>query len=296
MKTPLPTPHVLSRRQMLTRTTHAAAALAVSARVAPLLAAPDQRGFKIGACDWNLGKTASPAALDVAKEIGLDGVQVSLGTAANRMHLRQPEIQRAYLEASRRTGVAIASLAIGELNNIPLKSDPVAAIWVHDSIAVLQALGVRLVLIAQFFKGELKDDKVGTDRTVELLKELAPRAEKAGVILALENYLSAEENLAILDRVGSPAVQVYYDVGNSTDKGYDIYKEIRLLKGKVCEFHAKDAGHMLGQGRVDFQKVRAAMDDIGYRGWIVIEAAAPKGLVPDYKAHLAFLRGVFPQT
>jgi len=51
---------------------------------------------------------------------------------------------------------------------------------------------------------------------------------------------------------------------------------------------------MLGQGRVDFKKVREAMDAIGYRGWIQIEAAAPHGLVPDYKAHLAFLKSVFP--
>ena len=76
------------------------------------------------------------------------------------------------------------------------------------------------------------------------------------MILGLENYLSAEENLDILERVKSSAVQVYYDVGNSTDKGYDIYKEIRMLKGNICEFHAKDADHMLGSGRIDFAKVR----------------------------------------
>ena len=98
----------------------------------------------------------------------------------------------------------------------------------------------------------------------------------------------------MVDRVKSSAVQVYYDVGNSTDKGYDIYQEIRLLKGKVCEFHAKDAAFMLGQGRVDFRKVREAMDEIGYRGWIQIEAAAPKDLVTDYQAHLKFLKSVFP--
>ena len=77
-----------------------------------------------------------------------------------------------------------------------------------------EALGVQVILVAQFFKGELKGDAAGTDRTVEILKQHAPRAEKEGVIFGLENYLSAEENLAILDRVGSPAVQVYYDVGN----------------------------------------------------------------------------------
>ena len=54
----------------------------------PLLAAPEQRRVKIGACDWSIGKMGSPAAFEVAKEIGLDGVQVSLGTASNNMRLR----------------------------------------------------------------------------------------------------------------------------------------------------------------------------------------------------------------
>ncbi len=296
MNSKLPMSKPLSRRQMIARTAQSAAALALSAPFAPLLAAPAQRGFKIGACDWNLGRTADPAAFEVAQEIGLDGVQVSLGSAANKMHLRQPRVQQAFLAASRKTGVAIASLAIGELNNIALKSEPVAAIWVLDSIEVVKALGAKVVLVAQFSKGELKDDKPGIDRTVSVLKELAPRAEKAGVILGIENYLSAEENLDILRRVGSPAVQVYYDVGNSTDKGYDIYKEIRMLKGQICEFHAKDGKDLLGQGRVDFKKVREAMDEIGYRGWIQIEAAAPHGLVPDYKTQRAFLKKIFPAT
>ncbi len=94
----------------------------------------------------------------------------------------------------------------------------------------------------------------------------------------------------------SRVVQVYYDVGNSTDKGYDIYQEIRLLKGNICEFHAKDAGHMLGKGRIDFAKVREAMDEIGYRGWIQIEAAAPNDLVSDYRSHADFLRKHFSSS
>lgn len=283
----------LSRRHLLTRATQAVTAAALSASLAPLLAEPERRSFKIGACDWSLRRT-DVGAFDVAKQIGLDGIQVSLGSAGNRMHLRQPAVQQSYREAARASGVAIASLAIGELNNIPLKGDPRAAIWLLDAIPVAAALGVQVILVAQFYKGELKGDKEGTDRTVDVLLELAPRAEKLGVILGIENYLSAEENLDILQRVKSPAVQVYYDVGNSTDKGYDIYQEIRLLKGKICEFHAKDAGHMLGQGRVDFRKVREAMDAIDYRGWIQIEAAAPKDLVTDYRAHLKFLKSVFP--
>jgi sugar phosphate isomerase/epimerase len=134
------------------------------------------------------------------------------------------------------------------------------------------------------------------DHLVKVLKDVAPKAEKAGVLLGIEDYLSAEDNIMILDRVASPAMKVYYDVGNSTDKGRDVTKEIRLLGSRICEFHAKDGGFMLGQGRIDFKAVRKAMDDIQYRGWIQIEAAAPHGLIPDYQAHRKFLKEIFPRV
>jgi L-ribulose-5-phosphate 3-epimerase len=282
-----------TRREMIRRAAGFGATLALGSAVGPLFAAPGGRGFKIGAPEWSLRKT-DPSCFDIAREIGLDGVQVDLGNLTNHLHLRQPAVQQAYIAAARRNGLEIASLALAELNSIPLKSNPLATIWLLDSLDVVRALGVRVILVAAFAKGELKGDKQGIDSTVEILKEVAPRAEKAGAILGLENYLSAPENLDIIQRVGSPAVQVYYDVGNSTDKGYDIYQEIRMLKGHICEFHAKDGSFMLGQGRIDFRRVRQAMDDIDYRGWIQIEAEAPHSLVEDYRADLKFLKGIFP--
>lgn len=283
----------LTRRSMMRKSVAAGAALALSRAFAPLLEGADNRGWKIGACEWSLGKS-DPSCMEVAREIGLDGVQVNLGNLGNHMWLRRPDVQQSYIEAARKAGVAIGGLALGELNSIPLKSDIRASVWLSDAVDVAKALGVRVILVAQFFKGDLKDDADGTTRTVEVLQEIAPKAERLGIILGLENYLSAEENLAILERVKSPAVLVYYDVGNSTDKGYDIYREIRMLKGKVCEFHFKDAGHMLGKGRVDFGKVREAVEEIGFTGWAQIEAAAPNGLVKDYQAHLKMLRPLFP--
>ena len=286
----------ISRRTLLGRTTRAAAFATVASRFEPLLAAPKSRWFKIGACDWNLGKMSDPAAFDVAREIGLDGVQVSLGTEANGMHLCKPEIQKAYREAMKRTGLGIGSIAIGECNRVPLKSDPRAARWLADSIGACKAMGVGVVMPACFGAGELEMSRTEEiDHLVQVLKDCSAKAQKQGVTIGLESYLSAEDNLKILDRVGSPALQVYYDVGNSTDKGRDIYKEIRMLGKRICEFHAKDGRHMLGQGRIDFKKVRKAMDDIGYSGWIQIEAVAPHGLVKDYRAHYQYLRSCFPE-
>jgi L-ribulose-5-phosphate 3-epimerase len=279
---------------MIRQSAAATAWLSLAANCAPLFAAPEKRRFGIGACDWSIGKMGDPAAFEVAKQIGLDGVQVSLGTAADDMRLRRPEVQRQYRDVVRAAGLEVASLAIGELNNIPYKSDPRTIQWVTDSIDVCKALGVRVVLLAFFSKNDLRDDPAGVDEVVRRLKAVAPKAEKAGVILGIESWLSADQHLEILERVGSKSVQVYYDVCNSNDRGYDIYKEIRKLGKRICEFHAKENGSLLGQGKVDFHKVRAALDDIDYRGWVQIEGAVPPGkpMLESYQANCTFLRGM----
>ncbi|MDY0169627.1 MAG: sugar phosphate isomerase/epimerase family protein [Thermoguttaceae bacterium] len=281
---------------MLRCTAGAAAATFISG-FEPLLAAPAARWFKIGACDWNLGRRGNPDSFLVAKEIGLDGVQISMGVLGGA-NTTDPEVRRQYREATEKTGLEIASLAIGEMNQVPLKSDPQAAEWLAQSIGVCKDLGLDIVMPACFAKGDLDmSNTAEIDHLVGVLRDVAPSAEKAGVVIGLENYLSAADNLKLIDRVGSPALSVYYDVGNSTDKGYDILAEIRELgrKGLICQFHAKDGGHRLGGGRIDFRKVREAIDDIGYNGWIVIEAAAPNGLLTDYSHYARFLRGVFPE-
>jgi L-ribulose-5-phosphate 3-epimerase len=281
---------------MLRTGTQAATALALAGSFAPLFAAPQTRGYRIGACDWSIGKMATPEAFAVAKEIGLDGVQVSLGTVADDMHLRKAAVQADYKKAARETGVDIASLAIGELNGVPYKKDPRTVDWVRDSVDVCQAFGVKVVLLAFFSEGDLRGDKAGVDEVVRRLKDVAPKAEKAGVALGIESWLNADQHLEIIDRVASPAVKVYYDVCNSTDRGYDIYKEIRQLGKRklICEFHAKENGALLGKGNVDFRKVREAMEDINYTGWIQIEGAVPSGasMLESYRSNLAFLRKV----
>ena len=73
---------MLTRRDMLKRSAQTAAAFAFFTPLAPLLAAPEKRRFKIGACDWSIGQMANPKAFAVAKQIGLDGVQVSLSSGS----------------------------------------------------------------------------------------------------------------------------------------------------------------------------------------------------------------------
>lgn len=250
--------------------------------------------YTIGACDWSINNTSNLGSMEMARMIGLDGVQVSLGLVENDMHLRKPEVQKAYKELSKIFNVKFTGLAIGELNNIPYKSDPRTDQWVHDSIDVAKKIGVKVVLLAFFSKNDLKNDAAGTETVIKKLKQVCPHAEKLGITLGIESWLSAEEHMYIIDKVQSSHLKVYYDVANSEKMGYNIYNEIRWLgsKNMICEFHFKENGFLLGKGRVDFKEVKKCMADINYQGNIQIEGAVPEGstMLPSYKLNNQFVR------
>ncbi len=285
-----------SRRQLLKTTASLACLTAFNPSCLSVFAADPQKKYRIGACDWSIGKQNEWEALALAKEIGLDGVQVSLGNTENNMHLRQKKVQQAYHKAADQYGVQVSSLAIGELNRVPYKSEAVTEEWVRDSIEVAQAMGCPVILLAFFDKGDLKGDKPGTEEVIRRLKKVAPKAEKAGVILGVESWLSADEHLEIIQAVGSENVRVYYDVANAHKMGYDIYEEMaRLGKEYICEIHAKENGYLLGQGKIDFVKVKHILDEMNYQGWVIIEGATPEGadIYPSYVANRQYLHDLF---
>lgn len=290
-----------NRRQWLKTVATGAAAVTFLDRSTQTAAAdvPDTRpsGIQFGMCDWNLGRM-DPSAMKLAKQIGLDGVQVSLGTADNNMWLRKPEVQQQYREALKDTGMNIASIALGELNNVPLMSEPRAAIWMLDALHVAEAMGVKIVMPAFFLKGELKEDnQTDMRRVTEVMQELAPRAEDMGLIIGLETYMSLEGHLKILEKVNSPALQVYYDFYNlNATKGYDFVRDLKELgRERICQVHFKEGPHYLGEtGTPDWPKVADTLQSIGYRGWVVLETSAPSGnVVADTKKNLAYAESLF---
>ena len=283
-----------SRRRML-KASAAVAGLAASHPFAVFASDPAAK-YKLGACDWSLGKHSDLDAMKLAHKIGLDGVQISLGKVDNDMHLRTPEVQQAYREAAQTYKVAVSSIAIGELNRIPYKSAPETEVWVSSSIDAAQALGCKVVLLAFFEQGDLHDDPAGQQEVIRRLKKIAPKAEQAGVTLGIESWLSADEHLAMIDAVGSDNVRVYYDLANSQKMGYDIYEEVaRLGNEYICEIHAKENGYLLGQGRIDFVRIRDILNEMSYRGWIVMEGATPEGadITESYVANTRYMRSVF---
>jgi L-ribulose-5-phosphate 3-epimerase len=284
----------MTRRQMLVGAAGAVAGLTLTSSCTRYATCNCFRGFKLGVCDWTIGKRANPASFEEAKKIGLDGVQVDFGGGDDKLPLFDPDLQERFVEEAEKQQMEIASLAMGVLNEIPYKSDPRAERWVWEGIDVAGALQTDTILLAFFGNGDLRNDDQGVNEVIRRLRAVAPKAERAAVTLGIESWLSADEHLDIIQRVGSPAVKVYYDVGNSHKQGYDIYSEIRQLGRHICQFHAKDYDDLYGKGSIDFVQVRAAMDDVGYRGWIVMEGTKmPLGVEESCRYDAEYLRTIF---
>jgi L-ribulose-5-phosphate 3-epimerase len=249
--------------------------------------------FKVGVTDWNLKQEGKPAAVELAQRIGFDGVQISIGKGTDRLPLGDPALQQTYLAESKRVGLPLASLCLEVLHRNYLKSDPLGQRWVADAIPIARAMGVEVILLPFFGKGAL-ETQAEKDRVGDVLREVAPAAEKAGVILGLEDTISARDNVAIMARAKSPAVRTYYDVGNSTKNGFNVVEEIRWLGAdRICEMHLKDNPHFLGQGTIDFPAVVDALADIGFAQWAELETDCPSGSVEkDMATNLAYIRGV----
>jgi sugar phosphate isomerase/epimerase len=255
--------------------------------------------LRIGVTDWNLNLGADPEAVPLAAQLGFEGVQVSFGRELvdGRMPADDPATIHKYLELSAAHRIPIDGTCVDRLHDNGLKSDPQAVKWVRDAIRLTKQLNTSVLLLPFFGRWALKSQSE-MDFAGDALRDLGPEAARAGVVLGLENTISAEDNVRIMERSRSEAVKVYYDVGNSTNNGFDVVKEIRWLgKDRICQFHFKDNPHYLGEGTIPFPGVVNVIKEIGWQGFANLETDAHRAtLASDMKRNLKFIKEIRSQV
>jgi alpha-L-rhamnosidase len=283
---------MITRRTFLKGTAAAVAGAAVASK--GVMAEEGKAVPKIRVSSCSVG-------FDDAKKAGLEGVEIGVGGAAEKLRIADPQFREEQKKKMQETGLVVSSFMMGLFNSEPLATDPRGPAWLEQSIEGAKDLKAQVILVAFFGKGSLLDGrKVKTadvDVVVERLKAAAPKAKEAGVILGIENTLDAKQNAEILDRIGSPAVKIYYDCYNLQGQGYDVAAEIRFLKDRIAIFHFKNGGEYLDNGKVKFEPVVEAVKEIGYKGWIVLETSHPsKNAVADTKRNADYVRKLFGVT
>jgi sugar phosphate isomerase/epimerase len=258
---------------------------------------------RVGMTDWNLGQRGDITKIALAREIGLDGIQVSLQFPADGTSptLRDPKTQAAFRRAALENCVQICSLAIGSpgKSRLPLHTNPAAAILLVEAVEVARNIGTNNILLP--ILGDSHIDMANQSQVntfVAMMKEVARYAEKHEVVVGIEDWISAEDNLRLLDAIGSDYVAVYYDAHNIVARSAtrDVYAEPRLLGRRISQIHVKNANMLLSTpgGKIDWPRMAQEFFDIGYRGWYVLETNSPsKDVIADTRANLDYVKKTF---
>ena len=300
-----------TRREFLKQAAIAAAALPAIAKAQT--PAPGQTKeavnplpVRVGMTDWNLGQRGDITKIALAREIGLDGIQVSLQFPADgSLALRDPKTQAAFRRAALENRIQICSLAIGSpgRSRLPLHTNPAAAILLTEAVEVARNLGTNNILLP--ILGESHIDMTNqsqVDTFVAMMKEVARYAEKYDVVVGIEDWIPAEDNLQLLDAIGSDHVGVYYDAHNIVSRdarkglAQDIYAEPKMLGRHISQIHVKNANMLLSTpgGKIDWPRMAQEFYAIGYRGWYVLETNSPTNdIVADTRANIEYLKNTF---
>ena len=125
-----------------------------------------------------------------------------------------------------------------------------------------------------------------TKHAQDALAELAPFAAERGVVLALENvwnnlWVKPDFMAAFVRSFANPWVKAYLDLGNHV-RYAPVEKWLSALSDQIVKLHIKDfkidrsarnEGQFvrLGEGSINWKRVRRAIDAVGYSGWVSIE-------------------------
>ncbi len=176
-------------------------------------------------------------------------------------------------------GGSIPSTAYGVFNGdsalVTRSAAAQAASMVSEMIDFSHDVGATTMLLCGYLQSA-PDTRDKRAALLDVLAAVTPRARQVGVVLALELPLPADELAALVDQADSDHVQVYYDLGNAVALGFDPATEIAHLGSRIRGVHVKDSvnklgGLHLGRGCLDLDAALAALRQISYDGWLMLE-------------------------
>ncbi|MCG8400253.1 MAG: sugar phosphate isomerase/epimerase, partial [Firmicutes bacterium] len=137
-------------------------------------------------------------------------------------------------------------------------------------------------------------------RITEILSELAPKAQEAGVMLVIEAINRFEAYMcntlaqatAMAKRVNHPAVGMMVDTFHCHIEENDPHAAIREAGDAIVHVHfSENTRGTPGDGQVDFPAVMKTLREVGYDGWIVNEVFGRA--LPDLAAATCIWRDLF---
>lgn len=260
--------------------------------------------YKVSVCDWMILKRQKIGEFQLARQLGCDGVEVDMGGLGKRdtfdNKLRYPHFQKLFKQKAKENHVEISTIAMSGFYGQAFTSRDNYAELVDDCLRTMKAMKVRTAFLPlgvcnPALHPELREE------LVKRLKVVGDMATRQGKVIGIETSLDAEADLQLLKDINSKGIKIYYKFQNALEAGRDICHELEILgRDNLCEaIHCTDTdGVTLPHNtRLDLHKVKATLDKIGWRGWLVMERSRDKNDVHNvqmnYGTNAQYLKTIF---
>lgn len=223
-----------------------------------------------------------PENLEKASTLGYDAIEVH---TREDISLDCTAIRR----AEESTGVKVCAIVTGRLNTegqCSLMDDrPYVTRAAMEGMEryIRTAAELQADLIIGWVRGQVpphRGSRPYFDRLAENLRVLGEKAGERGVRLNLEvinryeinTFNTAEETMGFLDRYELPNCFVHLDTFHMMIDECDPAAAVRRCAGKLGYVHLADNSRRYpGSGQIDFSKILAALQEIGYNGYLSVE-------------------------
>lgn len=204
-----------------------------------------------------------------AKGAGFDFIEISIDETDEKLaRLDMSREERlALMELMSETGVPIRTMCLSGHRKYPLGSnDPETCARgmeiMEKAIRLAEDLGIRIIQLAGYDVYYEEGSEETRERFEENLKKAVEMAAKAGVMMGFETMETefmntVEKAMVYVNRVNSPYLNVYPDLGNVTNAavtyGTDVEEDLETGRGHLAAMHLKrhfrvnSAKFLLGQ-------------------------------------------------
>jgi L-ribulose-5-phosphate 3-epimerase len=268
--------------------------------------AQSKHRYKIGLIDLMLLKRQKLSAIALTKELGADGVEVDMGGLGNRPtfdnQLLIDSVRAQFLAKAKKLNVEIFSLAMTGYYAQSFCSRDEYKQSIEDCIKTMKLMKVKTAFLPLGVQCDLVKNPERRDSVIARLKVAGKMAQKAGVVIGIETSLSATEEVKLLQEIGSKAIKIYFNFSNPLKEGRDLISEMKILgKKNICMIHAtnKDSVWLQNDPQIDMQLVKKTLDEMKWKGWLVIErsrdATRSRDVKYNFGANTEYLKKVFQE-
>jgi len=160
-------------------------------------------------------------------------------------------------------------------------------------------VGAQIIVIPCVDQSSLKNHE-DLDLFIQMMTKIAPYAEEHGCLIALETDLPPGVFGELLNHLNSPIFTVNYDIGNSAALGYDPLEEISVYGDRISDVHIKDrlrdgGSVILGDGNADIYGVMKLLDEVGYRGPLIMQAFRDDEGYSIFRDQLRWIKSVLSE-